>query len=120
MCTCLSIFLPMPTIGPNVSGVRLQDSCYRRSQHCNCHCGMEAPTKQFEKEGKMGETTNIEWCHHTFNPWIGCVKVAQECQFCYAESFAQRFGWKVWGPASTTERRVTSLENWKKPLKWNT
>lgn len=68
----------------------------------------------------MGEQTNIEWCHHTFNPWIGCIKVAKECQFCYAESFAQRFGWKVWGPASTTERRVTTLENWKKPLKWNT
>lgn len=19
----------------------------------------------------MGEETKIEWCHHTFNPWIG-------------------------------------------------
>lgn len=55
----------------------------------------------------------------TFNPWLGCFKVAQECKHCYAEGFAKRWGWNVWGPASTSQRRVTSLENWKKPLKWN-
>lgn len=57
---------------------------------------------------------------YTFNPWIGCLKVAKECQFCYAEGFAHRWGWDVWGPASTTSRRVTGPANWKKPLKWNT
>ena len=23
----------------------------------------------------MGQVTGIEWCHHTYNPWIGCTKV---------------------------------------------
>ena len=56
---------------------------------------------------------------YTFNPWIGCLKVAKECQYCYAEGFALRWGWDVWGPAVNTSRRVTSPANWKKPLKWN-
>ena len=24
----------------------------------------------------MGEHTQISWCDHTFNPWIGCTKVS--------------------------------------------
>ena len=82
----------------------------------------------------MGEITNIEWTWrritlpdgqvlivpgHTFNPWIGCMRVAKECQHCYAEAMAQRWGWKVWGPEANTPRRVTSPANWKQPLKWN-
>jgi len=27
----------------------------------------------------MGEITAIEWCDHTFNPWIGCTKVSPAC-----------------------------------------
>jgi len=23
----------------------------------------------------MGENSKIEWCDHTFNPWIGCQKL---------------------------------------------
>lgn len=38
----------------------------------------------------MSETT-IEWCHYTFNPWIGCAKVSQACRSCYAsvDTFAR-------------------------------
>ena len=79
--------------------------------------------------GSIGDIV-IEWCSrhlpngviipgYSFNPWIGCLKIASECHFCYAETFAQRWGWKVWGPASTTHRRVTSTDNWKKPHRWN-
>jgi hypothetical protein len=25
---------------------------------------------------KQMENTKIEWCNHTFNPWIGCTKVS--------------------------------------------
>jgi protein gp37 len=32
---------------------------------------------------------------------------------------AHHWGWNVWGPSSTTNRRVTSDANWKLPLKWN-
>lgn len=38
----------------------------------------------------MGETTKIEWCDHTFNPWRGCAKIAAGCEHCYAATFAHR------------------------------
>ena len=39
----------------------------------------------------MGENSKIEWCDHTFNPWIGCQKVSPGCDHCYAMTFAERF-----------------------------
>lgn len=65
----------------------------------------------------MGEHTEIAWCHSTFNPWIGCQRVAPGCEHCYAESFAKRTGKAKWGPQGT--RVKTSEANWRKPLKWN-
>jgi protein gp37 len=65
----------------------------------------------------MGKETSIEWTHHTFNPWWGCVKVSAACDHCYAETWAKRLGAKVWGPES--ERRFFSNAHWKEPLKWN-
>lgn len=37
----------------------------------------------------MAQTTKIEWCDHTFNPWRGCTKVHAGCQNCYAEARAE-------------------------------
>jgi len=66
----------------------------------------------------MGENSKIEWTDHTFNPWIGCTKVAAGCEHCYAEaSMDQRLGRAKWGPGGT--RVKTSAANWQKPLKWN-
>ena len=66
----------------------------------------------------MAENSKIEWCDHTFNPWIGCTKVSEGCQHCYAEQMMdKRYGKVKWGPQGTRVR--TSLANWKKPLKWN-
>lgn len=65
----------------------------------------------------MGENTKIEWCDFSWNPWIGCTKVAPGCAHCYAESFAKRTGKSVWGPNGT--RVKTSEANWSKPVKWN-
>jgi protein gp37 len=65
----------------------------------------------------MGESTKIEWCHHTFNPWWGCVRVSPGCEHCYAESFAKRVGQKVWGVKSP--RRFFGDKHWAEPLKWN-
>lgn len=65
----------------------------------------------------MGKDSRIEWTHHTFNPWWGCVKVSTACDHCYAESWAKRVGSDVWGPKS--ERRFFSDHHWKEPLKWN-
>jgi protein gp37 len=68
----------------------------------------------------MAETTNIEWCDATFNPWEGCQKVGPGCDHCYAETRNARFGGGLavnWGPGAP--RRRTSEANWKQPLKWN-
>lgn len=65
----------------------------------------------------MGKDSRIEWTHHTFNPWWGCVKVSPACDHCYAESWAKRVGSDVWGPSS--ERRFFSDHHWAEPLKWN-
>jgi protein gp37 len=64
------------------------------------------------------ENSKIEWCDHTFNPWIGCQHVSPGCDHCYAEAMMDhRYGKVEWGPHG--ERKRTSEENWKKPIKWN-
>jgi protein gp37 len=64
----------------------------------------------------VGANSKIEWCDHTFNPWIGCTRVSAACDHCYAEALAHRHGWAEWG---NHPRRRTSAANWKLPLKWN-
>jgi protein gp37 len=65
----------------------------------------------------MSANSKIEWCEHTFNPWIGCQKVSPACDHCYAESWAKYSGRVEFGPGK--ERRRTSEKNWRAPLKWN-
>jgi protein gp37 len=55
---------------------------------------------------------------YTFNPWIGCAKVAAGCAHCYAErDFDTRRGVAKWGVHGT--RVKTGPGNWNKPLAWN-
>jgi protein gp37 len=64
----------------------------------------------------MGQNSAIEWTHHTFNPWVGCTKVSQACDHCYAETWAKRTGQAaLW----QGERRRTSDANWQQPHRWN-
>ena len=66
----------------------------------------------------MGENPKIEWCRHTFNPWIGCTKVSAGCAHCYAEELMdRRYGTAKWGDDGTRVR--TSPGNWRKPLAWD-
>lgn len=65
----------------------------------------------------MGENSKIEWTDHTFNPWIGCVKVSPGCQHCYAEAQNKRWGKDLWGVDKP--RQVTSDAYWKQPFTWN-
>jgi protein gp37 len=66
----------------------------------------------------MSKNSKIEWCDHTFNPWIGCTKVSPGCANCYAEAHDRRFhGGQHWGPGAA--RRRTSAANWKKVETWN-
>lgn len=69
----------------------------------------------------MGEDSKIEWCHHTFNPWIGCTKVSDGCTHCYAEvetfpRVQRGRGLELWG--ANAARHVTGNANWRKPLAW--
>ena len=59
----------------------------------------------------MSENSKIEWCDHTFNPWIGCQAVSPGCKNCYAEDWAKRYG------RDFSER--TRTKTWAQPLRWN-
>jgi protein gp37 len=65
----------------------------------------------------MGTETKIEWCNHTFNPWIGCTKVSPGCKNCYASALDRRWGHDRWGAGKPRQR--TSAANWKQPISWN-
>ena len=67
----------------------------------------------------MAENTNIEWCDHTFNPWIGCAKVSPGCAHCYAETQDKFRSWTPQGWGAGNPRVRTSEANWRLPLKWN-
>jgi protein gp37 len=66
----------------------------------------------------MGRTTEIGWCDHTFNPWLGCSRVGPECDHCYAAvSTPVRVFGIQWGPQ--TPRHITSPDYWREPLAWH-
>lgn len=65
----------------------------------------------------MGKGTKIEWAHHTFNPWWGCVKVSPACAHCYAETWAKRTGHAVWGRSAP--RRFFGNKHWNEPVRWD-
>jgi len=70
----------------------------------------------------MAAQSKIEWTDSTFNPWVGCTKIARArgapsaCDFCYAEGWAKRSGQVKWG---TNPRRRTTAAYWRNPLSWN-
>jgi protein gp37 len=53
----------------------------------------------------MAETTKIEWADATVSMWWGCTRVSEACRNCYAESWANRWGKKLWGPGAPRERK---------------
>ncbi len=65
----------------------------------------------------MAENSKIEWTDHTFNPWIGCQKISDACDNCYAKAWDQRFKGDRWGPHA--KRKLTSKSTWYQPIKWN-
>jgi protein gp37 len=66
----------------------------------------------------MGKDSKIEWTDHTFNPWIGCTKVSEGCENCYAERLMdKRLGRVEWGPSGTRSR--TSESYWQAPYRWD-
>jgi protein gp37 len=65
----------------------------------------------------MAKDSEIEWTHHTFNPWWGCSPVSPACKNCYAEAWAKRVGYALWGRVSF--RRFFGDAYWEQPLVWN-
>lgn len=55
--------------------------------------------------------SKIEWCDHTFNPWIGCNAISPGCANCYAAAWAKRYG------RDFAERTLT--KTWAQPKLWN-
>lgn len=73
----------------------------------------------------MGLST-IQWTDYTFNPWIGCRKVAPECANCYAETLDRNRYSKTLAPGTKANpvshwgrgpRHRT--KTWGDPVKWN-
>jgi protein gp37 len=65
----------------------------------------------------MARDSGIEWTHHTFNPWWGCVKLSPACAHCYAETWARRVGMDLWG--GNAPRRFFTENHWREPLRWD-
>ena len=65
----------------------------------------------------MGENSAIEWCDHTWNPWIGCTRVSPGCDNCYAEQLATTRLGVSWGPHA--ERRFAAESTLNLPHRWN-
>ena len=57
------------------------------------------------------ENSKIEWCDHTFNPWVGCRAVSPGCKNCYAEAIVERFGKNF--------ARRSRTKDWSGPVRWN-
>ena len=69
----------------------------------------------------MGSNTQISWCDHTWNPWVGCTKVSPACDGCYAENLMdRRMGRVEWGgPGKGAGTRArTSPHTWNDPFRW--
>lgn len=65
----------------------------------------------------MAAHSKIEWTTHTFNIVWGCTKVSPACDHCYAETFAKRVGFQIWGQEAP--RRTFGDAHWDEPHRWN-
>jgi len=71
----------------------------------------------------MGTKTGIEWCDHTANIWIGCTKVHEGCDNCYAETWANRGlhnNVTIWGnghPRQAVKSVWSDIRRWQKAAK---
>ena len=62
----------------------------------------------------MAADTDISWCDHTLNFWVGCEEVSPACDHCYAKAWAARAGRpELW------EGVLAQTKTWKDADKWN-
>jgi len=58
------------------------------------------------------KNTKIEWCNHTWNPWIGCQKVSTGCKYCYMFRDQRRYGNEPDIVRKTSPKTFTSPAWW--------
>lgn len=58
----------------------------------------------------------IQWTKYTYNPWLGCRKVAPECEKCY---IVRQTPLRVRGIKHGSERHRCAESTLKQPLAWN-
>lgn len=71
----------------------------------------------------MAESTGISWTDATWNTIIGCSKVSEGCNHCYAETWAMRYGHSVnpWAERFAEENvkfkphKMNLPRTWKEP-----
>jgi protein gp37 len=65
----------------------------------------------------MAADTGISWAHNTWNPWVGCDKVAPECAHCYIDRIIrkQKEDGEFRKPWGEVYRAKTT---WRSPVKW--
>lgn len=64
------------------------------------------------------KTTTIPWTDHVHNPWEGCAKVSDGCDYCYADERDHRFHHGAhWGKDAPRLHHGDAY--WRKPLAWN-
>ena len=63
--------------------------------------------------------SHIAWTHHTFNGWIGCTRVSEECDRCYAAALDARYGYTKNGWGKGAPRKLRPDSAWREPLQWN-
>jgi protein gp37 len=68
----------------------------------------------------MGVNSGISWTHNTWNPWMGCDKIAPECSHCYIDRMIQKMKNPITGEPRQPWGEIfrTSEGNWKNPLRW--
>lgn len=58
----------------------------------------------------------IQWTHHTYNPWLGCRKVCDECDLCY---IVHQTPLRVRGITHGSERHRCAASTLRQPFAWN-
>lgn len=64
----------------------------------------------------MSANSPIQWTHHTYNPWMGCRKVCEECDLCY---IVHQTPLRVRGIVHGSERHRCADSTLKQPYAWN-
>ena len=66
----------------------------------------------------MASESLISWIHGTWNPWVGCDKVAPECQHCYIDrELRKQQDWLTKQKRLSWGELYTTL-TWNDPYKW--